>query len=216
MPGGSVIRILVADDHPLVRDGLRQVLSKEPDFAVLAEAENSDQVLQHVEAQPWDVVVLDILMPGGRSGLEALHEIRRLRPQLPVLMLSVHSEQQFAVQALRAGANGYLSKTEAPAEVVRAIRKVVSGKKYVSPALAETLAAALESEQERPVHEALSSREFQVLRCLASGKTVSEIAAETALSVKTVSTYRARVLEKMKMRTNAELMRYAMQAGLVD
>jgi DNA-binding NarL/FixJ family response regulator len=210
-----MIRILVADDHPLVRSGLKQVLSTEPDFSILGEAENCAQVLDRIEEQPWDVVVLDIVMP-GQSGLDALHEIRRRRPALPVLMLSVHSEQQFAVQALRAGANGYLSKTEAPAEVVRAIRKVVSGKKYVSAALAETLAADLESDREHPPHEILSTREFQVLCSIASGKTVSEIAADTVLSVKTVSTYRARVLEKMKMRTNAELMRYALQAGLVN
>jgi two-component system, NarL family, invasion response regulator UvrY len=210
-----MIRILVADDHPLVRNGLRQVLSNEPDFAILGEAENSAQLFDRIEEQPWDVVVLDVVMP-GQSGMDALQEIRRRQPDLPVLMLSVHSEQQFAVQALRAGANGYLSKTEAPAEVVRAIRKVVSGKKYVSAALAETLATALESDREHPAHDILSTREFQVLCGIASGKTVSEIAAETALSVKTVSTYRARVLEKMKMRTNAELMRYALQAGLVN
>jgi len=210
-----MLRILVADDHPLVRSGLKQILSKEPDFAILGEAENAEQVLDHIDQQPWDVVVLDIVMP-GRSGLYALQEIRRRKPNLPVLMLSVHSEQQFAVQALRAGANGYLSKTEAPAEVVRAIRRVVLGKKYVSAALAGTLAAALDTDREHPAHEVLSTREFQVLCSIASGKTVSEIAAETALSVKTVSTYRARLLEKMKMRTNAELMRYAIQAGLVD
>ncbi len=211
----AMIRILVADDHPLLRSGLKQILSKEPDFAVLGEAENSEQVLERIEEQPWDVLVLDIAMP-GKSGLDALPEIRLRRPSLPVLIFSVHSDVHYAVRALRAGASGYLSKTGAPAEVVQAIRRLAAGKKYVSAAWAEALADALESDREHAPHEVLSRREFQVLCKIASGRTVSEIAAETALSVKTVSTYRARVLEKMKMRTNAELTRYAIQAGVVD
>ena len=210
-----MIRVLVADDHPLLRSGLKQVLAQEPDLAVLGEAENSEEVLQRIEEQPWDLVVLDIVMP-GRGGLDVLREIRRRKPELPVLVLSVHSEEQFAVRAIKAGASGYLSKANALGEVVRAIRKVLSGNKYVSPTLAETLVNALGTEQERPAHNTLSDREFQVLCRIASGRTVSQIAAETSLSVKTVSTYRARILEKMHMSTNAELTRYAIQKSLVD
>jgi two-component system invasion response regulator UvrY len=210
-----MIRVLVADDHPLIRSGLKQILSREPDVAILGEAEDSEQVLERIEEQAWDVVLLDITMP-GRGGLDALREIRRRQPTLPVLVLSMHAEEQFAVRAIKAGASGYLSKTDPPAEIVQAIRKVASGKKYVSASLAQTLANALESASDRPPHEALSDREFQVMCKMASGKTVSQIAVEISLSVKTVSTYRARVLEKMNMRTNAELTRYAIQNGLVD
>src|SRR5580658_8306879 len=207
-------RILVADDHPLLRSGLRQVLSQEPDLTVAGEAENSEQVLQQISERDWDIVVLDITMP-GRGGLDVLREIRRQRPELPVLVLSMHSEDQFAVRVIKAGANGYLSKETAGTELVTAIRKVLTGKKYVSPNLAEMLADALDSDIARPLHASLSDREFQVLCQIASGKTVSQIAQETSLSVKTVSTYRSRVLEKMKMRNNSELTRYALQNGLV-
>jgi len=210
-----MIRVLVADDHPLLRNGIRQVLGQESDVTVMGEAENAEQVLERIDEQGWDVVVLDIAMP-GRSGFDALREIRRRRPHLPVLVLSMHSEEQFAIRAIKAGASGFVSKSDAPAEIVRAIRKVVTGKKYVSASLAETLANAIESETHRPAHETLSDREFQVMCRIASGKTVSQIAAEISLSVKTVSTYRARVLEKMNMRTNAELTRYALRTGLVD
>jgi DNA-binding NarL/FixJ family response regulator len=208
-------RILVADDHPLLRSGLRQVLAQEPDLMVAGEAEDSEQVLQCVEQESWDIVILDITMP-GRSGLDVLRDLRKKRPDLPVLVLSMHAEDQFAVRAIKAGANGYISKDNAATEVVRAIRKILTGKKYVSPRLAEILADALNSETDRPLHETLSDREFQVLCQLASGKTVSQIAAEISLSVKTVSTYRARILEKMSMRNNAELTRYAIQNGLVE
>jgi len=206
---------LVADDHPLLRNGLKQILTQEPDLTVAGEAEDSEQVMASVERGEWDLVILDITMP-GRSGLDVLRDIRRMRPELPVLVLSMHAEDQFAVRAIKAGANGYVSKDNAPTEVVRAVRKILSGKKYVSPTLAEILANALSSDIQRPLHETLSDREFQVLRQLASGKTVSQIAAEIALSVKTVSTYRARLLEKMNLRNNAELTRYAIQHGLVE
>lgn len=210
-----MIRVLVADDHPLLRNGLRQVLAQEPDLMVGAEAEDSDQTLEYVEREPWDIVILDITMP-GRSGLDVLRDIRRKHPDLPVLVLSMHSEDQFAVRAIKAGANGYISKDNVASEVVRAIRKILTGKKYVSAKLAEILADALNADTERPRHETLSDREFQVLCQLASGKTVSQIATEITLSVKTVSTYRARILEKMSMRNNAELTRYAIQNGLVE
>jgi len=211
----QMIRVLVADDHPLLRSGLKQVLAQEPDLALAGEAEDSEQVLQRVKDESWDVVILDITMP-GRGGLDVLREIRRFRPTLPVLVLSMHAEDQFAVRAIKAGASGYLSKINGTAEVVRAIRKVLTGKKYVSPSLAETLANSLDSDNDRPPHEILSDREFQVFCKIASGKTVSQIAAEISLSVKTISTYRSRVLEKMNMRNNAEITRYAIQKGLVD
>jgi len=210
-----VIRVLIADDHPLLRSGLTHVLQKEPDFCPPGEAENSDQVIEKIKEKPWDVVVLDIAMP-GRSGLEALSEIKKLRPGLPVLIMSMHSEEQFAIRSIKAGASGYLNKNEAVPELVRAIRRILSGRKYVSAAFAEVLAKAIESGEERPLHETLSDREYHVVCRIAAGKSVSEIAEETALSVKTISTYRTRALEKMGMRTNAELTRYAIRSGLVD
>ncbi|HWZ34318.1 MAG TPA: response regulator transcription factor [Bryobacteraceae bacterium] len=208
-------RILVADDHPLLRSGLKQLLSQEPDLEVVGEAEDSEQVLRQAADSKCDVVILDLAMP-GRGGLDALRELRRQHPHLPVLILSMHSEDQFAVRAIRAGASGYVSKETAGSEVVKAVRKVLTGKKYVSPGLAEMLANALDQDLDRPPHEALSDREFQILSKIASGMTVSEIAEEISLSVKTVSTYRSRVLEKMSMHTNAELTRYALQNGLVS
>jgi DNA-binding NarL/FixJ family response regulator len=210
-----LIQVLVADDHPLLRSGLRHVLEQEPDFGKPGEAGDSEQVLEKLEERSWDVLVLDIAMP-GRNGLETLSEIRKRRPGLPVLILSMHSEEQYAIRAIKAGASGYLTKNNAATELVRAIRKILSGKKYVSPALAEVLAHLIESGEQRPPHEALSDREYHLVCAIASGKSVSQIAEETSLSVKTVSTYRARALEKMNMRTNAELTRYAIRNGLVD
>jgi two-component system, NarL family, invasion response regulator UvrY len=215
-----LIQVLIADDHPLLRSGLKHLLEQEPDFLPPGEAENAGQVMERINEKPWDVVVLDIAMP-GRNGLETLSEIRKVRPALPVLILSMHSAEQFASQALQAGASGYLTKDTAPTELVTAIRKILNGKKYVSRAVSEVLANAVESgaielHRDRKLHELLSEREYHVVCRIASGKSVSEIAAETSLSVKTVSTYRARALEKMKMRTNAELTRYAILQGLVD
>ncbi len=206
-------RVLVADDHPLLRSGLRQLLDAEPGLEFAGEAADSDQVLAQIQTDCWDLVLLDLCMP-GRGGMEVLREIRRTRPHLPVLILSMHAEEQFAARAIKAGASGYLSKTGTPAEVVSAIHKVLKGLKYVSPAVAGTLANS--PLNGRPAHERLSDREFQVMCKIASGQTVSQIAAEARLSVKTISTYRSRVLEKMNMRSNAELTRYAIQQGLVD
>jgi two-component system, NarL family, invasion response regulator UvrY len=208
-----MIRILIADDHPIVRRGLREILADEPDLAVPGEAKNGQEVLQLL-SQEWDVLVLDINMP-GRSGFELLHEVKARCPNLPVLIMSIHSEEQFGVRALKAGAAGYLTKESAPDELVKAIRKVHDGGKYVSPALGEQLALALEFGAQMP-HDALSNRENEILCLIASGKTVGEIAEHLILSVKTVSTYRSRILEKMKLHTNAELMLYAMQHGLVE
>jgi DNA-binding NarL/FixJ family response regulator len=210
-----VIRVLIADDHPLLRSGLRQILAPEPDFEVPGEAEDSEQALKSVEESSWDVVVLDLSLP-GRGGLDTLREIRRRRPNLPVLVFSMHSEERFAVRAIKAGAQGYLVKTRPPSELIHALRRVISGKKYVTPTLAEALANAIESGSEQAPHEALSDREFQVVRAIARGQTVSEIAAQMSLSVKTVSTYRSRALEKMGMRSNAALTRYAIENGLVE
>jgi DNA-binding NarL/FixJ family response regulator len=210
-----MLRILIADDHPIVRQGLKQILSEEPNIEVVGEAQNCQEVLELVRKQDWDIVVLDITMP-GRGGLDVLKELKQERPKLPVLILSVHPEDQYAVRALKAHASGYMTKDSAPEELVKAIRKILRGGKYISPTLADKLAFDLEAENEKPLHETLSDREHQVLLMIASGKTVSEIAEELSLSVKTIDTYRARILEKMKMKTNAELTHYAIKNKLVD
>jgi DNA-binding NarL/FixJ family response regulator len=210
-----MLKILIADDHPIVRQGLKQILSEESDMGVFGEAQNSQEVLELVQKQDWDIVILDINMP-GRGGIDVLKELKHERPKLPVLMLSVHPEDQYAVRALKAHASGYMTKDSAPEELVKAIRKILRGGKYISSTLAEKLAFDLETETEKPLHETLSDREHQVLLMIASGKTVSEIAEELSLSVKTIDTYRARILEKMKMRTNAELTYYAIKNKLVD
>ena len=209
-----MIRVLVADDHPLVRSGLRHVLSKELDFGPPGEAKDSEELLVQLKEQTWDALVLDIAMPGP-SGLESLAEIRRIYPDLPVLILSVFPEELFAVRAIRSGASGYLTKSDAPAELVKAIRCIVGGRKYVSAITAEALANVVRSGTNKISHELLSDREFQVMRRIAAGKTVSEIASEIGLSVKTVSTYRARALEKLNMRTNSQFTEYAIRSGLV-
>jgi DNA-binding NarL/FixJ family response regulator len=208
-------KIIIVDDHPIVRQGLKQVLSEEPDMAMFGEAQNSEEVLELIRKEDWDIVVLDITMP-GRGGLDVLKEIKHERPKLPVLILSIHPEDQYAVRALKAGAAGYLTKESAPEELVRAIRKILRGGKYVSSTLAEKMAFNLEMEAEKPLHETLSDREYQVLLMIASGKTSSRIAEEMALSVKTVSTYRARILEKMKMKSNADLTYYVIKNNLID
>jgi DNA-binding NarL/FixJ family response regulator len=210
-----MIKILIADDHAIVRRGLKQILTETPDMVVAGEAHNGEELLEKMRSDRWDVVVLDISMP-GRGGLDILKQLKSEQPKLPVLMLTIHPEDQYAVRVLRAGASGYLTKESAPDHLVEAIRKVARGGKYISPHLAEKLAFNLESLSEKPLHEALSDREFQVLRLIASGKTVKEIGEELSLSVKTISTYRTRILEKMKMKNNAELTHYAIQQKLVD
>jgi DNA-binding NarL/FixJ family response regulator len=210
-----MIRLLVADDHAIVRRGLRQVVAEAGDIAVTGEAATAAEVREKVGERKWDCVVLDLSLPGG-NGLDLLAEVKRSRPDLPVLILTVHSEDQYAIRALRAGAAGYLTKESAPELLVEAVRKVVRGGRYLTPSVAERLAFNLGPEDGRAPHEQLSDREFQVLGLLASGKTVSQIADELGLSVKTVSTYRGRILEKMGLKTNAELTRYALQNKLVD
>jgi two-component system invasion response regulator UvrY len=209
-----MIRILIADDHPVVRQGLKQVLADEPDMEVVGEAANANEVLEKTRSEPCDIVLLDITMP-GRGGLEVLKDLKRERAKLPVLVLSMHPEDQFGVRVLKAGAAGYLTKESAPEELVKAIRKVCSGGKYVSPLLAEQLASHLDSGQQAEPHETLSDREYQVLCLIASGKRVGDIANDLSLSVKTISTYRLRILEKMELRTNAELTRYALERHLI-
>lgn len=210
-----MIKILIADDHAIVRQGLKQIIVEEPDLTVAGEAQTAQQVLDLVRQRDWDVVVLDISMP-GRSGLEVLKELKQERPRLPVLVLSMHPEEQFAVRALKAGAAGYLTKESAPEELITAIRKVLGGGKYVNATQAEKLAFALAASSERSPHETLSDREYEVLRLIGSGRTVSEIAEQLSLSVKTISTYRARILDKMNLRNTAELMHYAISHRLLD
>jgi DNA-binding NarL/FixJ family response regulator len=210
-----MIRILLADDHAVVRHGLKQILLDAFPHATFGEAGHAQEVLEHVWKQEWDVIVLDISMP-GRSGLDVLKELKQARPKIHVLMLSIHSEDQFAVRVLKAGASGYMTKDSAPDELVGAIKKILHGGKYVSPSLAEKLAFALVPDTDKLPHESLSDREYEVLRLIASGKTVSEIAGTLSLSVKTISTYRSRILEKMNMKTNAELTHYAIQHHLVE
>jgi DNA-binding NarL/FixJ family response regulator len=195
---------------------LKQILADEFSKATFGEARNAQEALNKIWKEHWDVVVLDITMP-GRSGLEVLREIKKSKPKLPVLVLSMHPEGQFAVRVLKRGASGYMTKESAPEELVGAIKKVLAGGRYVSPSLAEKLATYLSGgEAQKAPQETLSDREFQVLRLIASGKIVSEIAKELSLSVKTISTYRSRILEKMGMKNNAELMHYAMQHQLVE
>jgi two-component system, NarL family, invasion response regulator UvrY len=208
------MKILIADDHAIVRHGLKQILADEFKKANFGEARNGQEVLDSVWKQPWDVVVLDITMP-GRSGLEVLKEIKKAKPKLPILVLSMHPEDQFAVRVLKSGASGYMTKESAPGELVGAVKKIMAGGRHISPSVAEIMASYITMDSKRPPHEQLSNREFQVMRMIASGKTVSEIARMLSLSVRTISTYRARILEKTGMKTNAELTHYAFQHSLV-
>lgn len=210
-----MINVLIADDHTIVRKGLKQLLAETPDMVVAGEASNGYEVLEKIKQNHYDVLLLDISMP-GKSGLDILKELRAEKPKLPVLVLSMYPEEQYAVRVLRAGASGYLTKESAPDELVVAMRKVAQGKKYVSPSLAEKLAVDLEVDATKPAHETLSDREYQVMCMIASGETVGEIAEKLSLSAKTISTYRARILEKMSMKNNAELTHYAIQNKLVD
>lgn len=209
------LRVLIADDHAIVRQGLRQILSDTDDLEVAGEADNGTAAIHLARQQAWDVVLMDVSMP-DRNGIDALKIIRKEFPRLPVLILSMYPEDQYAIRALKAGAAGYLTKQSAPEQLVHAIRQVASGKKYVSAALALELAEAITDDSERPPHEKLSDREYQTLCLIASGKTLTQIGEELNLSVKTVSVYRARLLEKMRLRNNAELTHYGLKHGLVE
>ncbi len=209
------MKILLVDDHAVVRKGLRHILADGLRRAQFGEARNAHEALNRVWKDKWDIVVLDITMP-GRSGLDVLLEIKRSNPRLPVLVLSMHPEDQFAVRVLKAGASGYMNKESAPEELIGAIQKIVAGGHYVSPALAEKMARYLTGDSKTPPHERLSDREFLVMRLIATGKTVREIAEQNSLSVKTVRTYRQRILDKMGVHRDAELTRYAIEHQLAE
>jgi two-component system invasion response regulator UvrY len=209
-----MIQILIVDDHAILRRGLKEILEREFRDVSIGGAGTAEQALTQLGSEKWDLVILDITMP-GRSGVDVLRHLKALRPKLPVLVLSMHPEDQYGKRVLKAGASGYMNKESAPEELIKAVRKLLSGGRYVSPTLAETLAVDLGRDDGRPAHERLSDREFEVLRKMASGKTVGQIAQELHLSVPTVSTYRARILEKMGMSNTAELIRYALSHHLV-
>jgi DNA-binding NarL/FixJ family response regulator len=215
MPTIKTIKVLIADDHAIVREGLKQILADTNDIVVAGDAQNAQEAVQLVRKTEAHVLLLDISMP-DRSGLEVLKQVKKETPNIAVLMLSMHREDQYALRSLKAGASGYLNKQSAPAELVNAIRLVVSGKKYITQELAQAMANQLDTDQEIPPHEILSDREYQTLTLIASGKAVSDIAAELMLSVKTISMYRSRLLQKMKLKNNAELTHYAIKNQLVD
>ncbi|HNU86150.1 MAG: response regulator transcription factor [Pseudomonadota bacterium] len=208
------IRILIADDHPIVREGYKKILTSQPDMDVTGEAGNGQEVLDLIQKKDFELILLDISMP-GRSGLEILKELRSRKPHLPVMILSIYPEEQYAVRAFRDGASGYLTKASTPKELISAIRKVSQGGRYVTEALAEKLTYFLHGDADKVPHEKLSDREYQVMLLIASGKTVTQIADELCLSVKTISTYRRHILEKMQFTTNAEITMYAIQNKLL-
>ncbi|AJE02769.1 response regulator [Geobacter pickeringii] len=210
---GLLRRILIADDHAIFREGLKQVLAKTLNPATVDEADTAQDVLERIKAQDYDLLLLDISMP-GRSGLEVLAEVKALKPTLPVLVLSMHPEEQYALRAFRLGAAGYVTKGSPSRELMKALDRLSLGKKYISPTVAECLVTSLESPSNKPLHTLLSNREFQVLCFIAAGKTVGKIADELCLSVKTISTHRSHILRKMNMRNNAELTRYALEHRL--
>jgi DNA-binding NarL/FixJ family response regulator len=210
-----VIRIVIADDHMIVREGLKQVLAATSDLQVVGEAQDGHEVLERVRGLDFDVLLLDMSMP-GRGGIELIRQVHAEKPKLRILVLSMHQEQQYAIRAIKAGASGYLTKDSASAQLVSAIRKVAGGGAYITSAVAEQLALGAMPQTEGPPHNALSDREFQVFRALVAGRTVTDIAGELNLSVKTVSTHKARIMEKMNISNPAELIRYAMRHGLVD
>jgi len=210
-----MFRILIADDHPIVRKGLVHVLEDSGIVRSIEEAANGQEVLDKVKRSRFDIVLLDISMP-GMGGIETLEELKKLYPSLPVLMLSMYPEEEFAVRALKAGAAGYLTKKSASDELTDAIRKISRGQRYISSSLAEFLAVNLTEDTERPLHELLSNRELQVLRMIVKGMSIKEIAGEISRSPKTVSTFRSRILEKLKMKSNAQLIQYAMKNNLID
>jgi len=210
-----MIRVLVADDHAVVRRGVVQILAESPHIVVAGEASCGSEVLRAVRENDYDIVLLDIAMPGG-SGLEVLKELQSLKPDVQVLILSMYPEKQYALRALKAGAAGYLTKDSAPDELIEAIERISQGNKYITRSLAQEMASELGGRAGKELHEALSDREYQVMRLLAAGKSVSEIATQLSLSVKTVSTYRTRILEKLNLKTTAEIMHYALARGLVE
>lgn len=211
----EIINVLIADDHTVIREGLKEVLKDYPEMAITGEAKNGHELLDKIQEDQWSVIILDIGMPGPNI-IDTLKEIKSKHPNLPVLIYTMYPEDQYAVRLLKTGASGYLTKDCSIPQLVEAIRKVYEGRKYVSPSLAEKLADNLEVNFDNPLHHSLSNREYQVLCFIAAGKTVSEIATELSLSVPTISTYRSRILEKMKLNNNSQLIHYAIKNGLVN
>ena len=210
-----MIKILVADDHAIVRDGLKQILAETDDLRVLGEAANGQEVLQKIRAEEWDVLLLDLSMP-GKSGIELIKQLKKEKPNLHIVVLTMHEEHQYAVRAFKAGALGYLTKNSASSQLVTAIRKVAEGGAYVSPALAEKMALDLIPHTDVPPHTLLSDREYQIFQMIAAGQTISEIAHQLSISVKTVSTHKSRIMEKMQLTNQMELIRYALRHNLLD
>ncbi len=210
-----MIRIVIADDHAIVRQGLKKILDESIEMKIVAEHTNGADALRWIRANDCDVALLDIAMP-GMSGIDVLKQLHEEKPKLPILILSIYPEDQYAVRLIKAGAAGYLTKESAPEVVMEAVRRVAAGKKYISPAVAEMLANEFGAPEGKLPHETLSDREFQIFRLFASARTATEIADTLSLSVKTVSTYRSRILEKMQLRNNAELMRYAVEKHLME
>ncbi|MCP2519421.1 response regulator transcription factor [SCandidatus Aminicenantes bacterium Aminicenantia_JdfR_composite] len=209
-----MFKILIADDHAIVREGIKKILSEFSDIKVVNEAKTGKETIEKVRKEKLDLIILDISLP-DRNGLDVLKQIKELKPNLPVLILSIHPEENYAIRTLKAGASGYLTKDKTPHELIKAVKKIFKGGKYITPSLAEKLAYELSRKNEKPLHENLSDREYQVLCMIASGKTIKKIAEELCLSEKTISTYRMRILEKMKMKNNAELIHYAIKHGLI-
>ncbi|MCF8150720.1 MAG: response regulator transcription factor [Burkholderiaceae bacterium] len=209
------IHVLIADDHAIVRQGLKQILSETEDLVVTGEADDGAEALNLARQQTWDVFLLDVSMP-NRNGIDTLKQLKKEFPRLPVLILSMHPEEQYAVRALKAGASGYLTKQSAPELLVTAIRQVASGKKYLSPAVAQQLAEAISDNTDKSPHERITDREYQVLVLISTGNTLTQIAEKLSLGVATVSTYRARLLEKMGLKSTAELIRYGLEHGLAE
>ncbi len=209
-----MIRVLIADDHAIVRKGLKQIILNEYPSAFIGEVSDVESLVAQVIKQNWDVIVTDISMP-GRSGLEALHQIKEIKPEIPVLIMSMHPEDQYALRVLKAGASGYLNKDSVHDELIKAIQTVRIGRKFITPTIAEKLAGALSADSDKQPHELLSDREFDVFKKIAEGKTISEIATQLSLGATTVSTYRARILEKMSMKGNADMTRYALENKLI-
>jgi DNA-binding NarL/FixJ family response regulator len=212
---GKPVKILVVDDHYVVRQGLKMILAEHLPAASFGDASTAQEALDLAWKESWDIVLLDVSMP-GRGGLDVLKDLRQHFPKLPIIVISMHPEEQFALRVLKLGASSYIRKDSAAQELIKGVDAALRGAKYITPTIAEQLATNLERDQEGPIHEELSDREYQVMCLLASGKTVKEAGSELSLSVKTISTYRSRIMEKMKMQNNSQLMRYAVRHGLID
>ncbi len=209
-----MLRVLIADDHPVVRQGVKQILAEELELEQFGEARNAKEVLDNVSRKKWDILILDINLP-DMNGLEILRQLKKIHPDLPVLVLTVFDEDQIAIRVLKAGAAGFVTKETMPNELIAAVKKIHSGGRYVSPSLAEKLVFNIYAEDEKPVHHRLSNREYQVICLIAAGKSVKQIAEELYLSIQTIRTYRTRILENMEMKTDAELIHYSIQHGLI-